>query len=154
MILPGLEFYPCNTNEGYDGEAVILLLSRDGSILCPRDREILLWDASEIKFAMPPAVSEHFLGIFRGRPCYCQEVSSPDEFTLPHKVSPLFGLLGKIDDKQFDLAGRALQVINWYQDHQTPKAPGAKKGYGLGRPRCEVCARRRSWSCIRRTTQS
>lgn len=118
MILPGLEFYPCNTNEGFDSEAVVLLLTRDGSILCPRDRDTLLWDASEIKFAMPPAVSEHFLGIFRGRPCYCQEVSSPEEFTLPHKISPLFGLLGKINDTQFNLAGRALQIINWYQDHR------------------------------------
>jgi len=54
----------------------------------------------------------HYLGDIAGIHCYATEVDSSDGF------EGLRTLFGKSDHMMFSLAGRAVQVLDWYRTHQ------------------------------------
>jgi NAD+ diphosphatase len=60
--------------------------------------------------------SRHYLGRFRGRPCFAVEA----EGRLPegYALTGLRAWLGRVEPAVFYLAGRAQQVIEWHVSHQ------------------------------------
>ncbi|MFT6016705.1 MAG: NAD+ diphosphatase, partial [Candidatus Azotimanducaceae bacterium] len=57
-------------------------------------------------------VQSHYLGDIAGTHCHAVEVDSGEDFT------GLRALFGKTDHLMFSLAGRAVQVLDWYRTHQ------------------------------------
>lgn len=62
----------------------------------------------------------HYLGDVAGKHCYAVEVSEGEGF------AGLRSLFGKTDNFMFSLAGRAVQVLDWYRSHQYCGQCGAK----------------------------
>lgn len=61
--------------------------------------------------------SEHFLGRFRGRPCLVVEGALRSPSPPGYAAVPLRSLLGRVEAPLFYLAGRAIQVLQWHNDH-------------------------------------
>ena len=62
---------------------------------------------------------QHFLGTINGGNCFVAEVVSDEQQFAPDFVwVSLRSLLGTVDDELFQLAGRALQICNWWNHHQ------------------------------------
>jgi NAD+ diphosphatase len=63
----------------------------------------------------------HYLGTFHGEPChavYLPQLTDQRLAAQGLEVVSLRAQLGEIPDDLFQLAGRALQTVNWYRDHQ------------------------------------
>ena len=60
--------------------------------------------------------SKHFLGHYASRPCFALRVKGqvPEGFV----AVGLRGLLGRTAQSLFYLAGRALQIVEWSENHQ------------------------------------
>lgn len=65
-------------------------------------------------------VHSHYLGDIAGKHCHAIEVSSGENF------AGLRSLFGKTDHLMFGLAGRAVQVLDWFRSHQYCGQCGAK----------------------------
>ncbi len=65
-------------------------------------------------------VGNHFLGSYGATACYAVEVDQGEDF------ANLRSLFGKADNFLFSLAGRAVQVLDWYRTHQYCGACGSK----------------------------
>ena len=64
-------------------------------------------------------VQQHYLGELNDGHCFVVEIESDQHVSDLHYVwSGLRSLLGLVDDELFQLAGRALQIINWSNHHQ------------------------------------
>jgi NAD+ diphosphatase len=64
------------------------------------------------------AARTQFLGTFQGHPCYSAEASSEDNIPLGMSFRELRSLYPALDEDEFLLAGKALQIISWDQNHQ------------------------------------
>lgn len=92
-----------------------------------RDNQILI-RASDARAHVPvcadpgdlglATVRRQYLGLLAGRHCFSAEVaaSAPE----PHGLSwsGLRGVFGLLDDGEFALAGRAIQIMDWDRSHQ------------------------------------
>ena len=59
-----------------------------------------------------------FLGTLGDRPCYAFEVGADTEAPPGTQWQGLRALYGRLEDTQFALAGRALQLVDWDRTHQ------------------------------------
>jgi NAD+ diphosphatase len=88
----------------------------------------LLVEKSEKGFRIPLAldlasfnlalVRNQYLGLLNGRPCYSAECSPTALAPENMAFKGLRGLFGDLGEKLFNLAGRALQIMNWDRTHQ------------------------------------
>lgn len=62
--------------------------------------------------------SEHFLGVFRGQPCFAVEASVKQRPPEGHALVDLRALLGKVEPSLFYVAGRAKQIVDWHREHR------------------------------------
>lgn len=62
--------------------------------------------------------SEHYLGRFRGRPCVAVAGALRSPTPPGYAAVPLRAMLGRVEAPVFYLAGRAVQVLQWDQDHR------------------------------------
>jgi NAD+ diphosphatase len=103
---------------------------------------------SAIEVAIPRAISltdygvqpirTQYLGILRGRHCFSAEVA---EDAPPPEGMSWFGLrrlFGQVDDIDFGLAGRAIQLVEWDRTHQFCGACGTPTE-GRAAERARVC---------------
>lgn len=85
----------------------------DGQLLCIGD--------SILHRALPVEATDvlatHYLGDLSGMPCGVHRVVKPPVSAQGY-LSGLRALLGVLDEVQFALGGRALQVLRWDLDHQ------------------------------------
>ncbi len=59
------------------------------------------------------------MGLYNHRPCYAISVQQRISSVIPtSEWRPLRSLLGWVNDEQFDLAGRACQILHWDGEHQ------------------------------------
>lgn len=65
-------------------------------------------------------LNQHFLGSYGSTACYAVEVAEGEGF------ANLRMLFGKTDNFMFSLAGRAIQVVDWYRDHRFCGVCGTK----------------------------
>ena len=63
-------------------------------------------------------VSKHYLGQFKGDPCYACELDSLADLPSGFTVTDLRMMIGRLPENWFMLAGRARQVIDWDINHQ------------------------------------
>lgn len=77
----------------------------------------------------------HFLGYMQDVACFTLAVSD----TAGREFGMLRSLLGRIDDVMFSLAGRAVQIVDWYRSHQFCGRCGAPADEHA-RDRALVCA--------------
>lgn len=62
---------------------------------------------------------EQFIGHWQARPCFALEIDDLENIDpMRHRVGSLYEMLGRVDDAQFALASRALQLLAWQRDHQ------------------------------------
>lgn len=60
-----------------------------------------------------------FMGYWGEQPCFALEIDEFDELDpMQYQRGSLYQLLGRVDDRLFSLAGRALQLLAWEQDHR------------------------------------
>lgn len=88
-----------------------LLSPVDASPWRPLSADEFRWLDIEIK-------SRHYLGRFRGQGAFAIETHLPGKPPEGFSLTPLRGLLGRIDGSLFYLAGRAKQIVEWHRDHQ------------------------------------
>lgn len=63
-------------------------------------------------------VSRHYLGLFRGEPCYACELDALAELPFGFTVIDLRMMLGRLPENWFMLAGRARQILDWDINHK------------------------------------
>lgn len=63
-------------------------------------------------------VSRHYLGLFRGEPCYACELDALAELPAGFSVIDLRMMLGRLPENWFMLAGRARQILDWDINHK------------------------------------
>jgi NAD+ diphosphatase len=97
--------------------------------------------SAELLVTAPPAVSlphcNHpnnlgmmpqriqYLGVLGGQHCFAAELAGDAQAPHGWAWQGLRGLFGALDDAQFALAGRALQIVEWDRTHQYCGACGA-----------------------------
>ncbi len=67
-----------------------------------------------------------FIGLLHGEPCYVCRQADHELADRPLYPMPLRELMGRLDDTQFTMAARALQVISWRQNHRFCSRCGAE----------------------------
>lgn len=79
----------------------------------------------QLQAAAPDLISSiehhHYLGLYCGKPChavYIPPAQTPAAETQGYVWVGLRSQLGQIEDDLFRLAGRALQIANWYNYHR------------------------------------
>lgn len=123
-----------------------LLVARGPDIMLPR-WEDLLWHAD-------PAASLHYMGIWDDQPLYTLAFDDTVEPGDPWFWTDLRGLLGQVDDQFFQVAGRALQLLQWAADHRhcgrcgTLMVPDARGERALVCPSCGHTAYPRINPCV------
>ena len=88
--------------------------------------------------APPESVVHHFLGMFDGTPCWAADV---DGFTEDAGFQPLMVLASQVEEIEWTVAGRAVQLAEWDRTHRfcgkcgtpTQPAPGERAR------RCATC---------------
>jgi NAD+ diphosphatase len=72
-------------------------------------------DLSELGF---PVLSQNYLGMFEGRPCYAVEV--PENSAPPSSMAfeGLRQVYGRLDEDLFWIATRAIQIVDWDRTHR------------------------------------
>ena len=86
-----------------------------------------------------------YLGTLGGRACYAFEYGADTQAPAGLAWQGLRGLYGKLDDSQFALAGRALQLVDWDRTHQfcgRCGTPTRHRGHERARecPSCKLIA--------------
>jgi NAD+ diphosphatase len=72
--------------------------------------------SSLTKLGLQP-IRTQFLGSFDGLPCYSAEIT-PEALPSGMVLVGLRDLYGVLDDDLFQIAGRAVQIVEWDQTHQ------------------------------------
>ena len=85
-----------------------------------------------------PLTRQQFLGWMDDRPCYAAEVAGDISPPSGWMFEGLRSLLGLLDEDQFWLAGRAVQIVDWDRTHQFCGQCGAPNGYHA-HDRARVC---------------
>ena len=131
-------FVPANEARSADPGACFIvfaggrLLSRRGGAWTPLSHG----DFSALRLS---AISEHYLGLLDGRPCHVIETRLVE---FPGTDLEWFGLrsfLGRVDDRLFEVLGRAQQVLTWHNDHRFCGRCGAPTAIH-GSERARVCS--------------
>lgn len=89
----------------------------NGQLLAPVADTWRPLDQSQLAKAGGIIASQHLLGYFDQRPCWAVELVSP-EIEAAYQWIGLRSQAGLIDEDQFVLAGRALQIVQWHLDHE------------------------------------
>jgi NAD+ diphosphatase len=70
---------------------------------------------NELGIAVP---IRHYLGSLNGTDCYAAEMSPDADIPAGAAVEGLRALYGRLDEQQFMVAGRAIQIVTWDRTHR------------------------------------
>lgn len=110
---PSLDFISGINDPGTGSEKIYFVCHR-GGILQLFDEEGDWRPAHEDELAQFKIDVSQYMGILGDKVCYTVEISEPGDF----QYANLRANLGQIDRTQFNLAGRALQLCDWYKTHR------------------------------------
>jgi NAD+ diphosphatase len=109
-------------------------------LLIVNDKPGIPYSKSLEEFNLSPLRTQ-YLGNLQGQPCYSAEV--PPDTTAPEGMSfkELMSLYGVLDEDIYLLAGRAIQIVRWDQQHQYCGRCGHKTEtlQGERAKKCPVC---------------
>ena len=74
-----------------------------------------LIDPSTVEMYTPRT---HYLGVLAGRDCYAMELEPRTVVPEGMALHGLRGLYGRLDERLFSIAGRAIQVLDWDRNHR------------------------------------
>ena len=103
---------------GVSLDQVCYIIVAEGRLLCLEGQPWGLFRPGVQQALGLPVINQHYLGQLHDRYCYALEMSSADELPEGYRWSDLRSQMGRISDALFELAGRALQVIQWHNHHQ------------------------------------
>jgi NAD+ diphosphatase len=108
-----------NTPADISIDAVFLLFQGDRILTSMRNPEPMPLHRTAFDQLESDPDCTHFLGYWDGHACYASAYMQIPAFdAMQYSLGSLYQLLGRVDDELFALAGRGLQVVNWYYDHQ------------------------------------
>ena len=109
------EFYPCSIfPEGLDTKPLFVAIA-ERKLLCRVNDENFLFELEQCSnFEGRP---RYLLGIYNQRPCYAVDVDGDTSISNDTEWRELRSLLGFVDELHFNLAGRAIQIIEWDRQH-------------------------------------
>lgn len=87
-------------------------------LVIPSEKNVVVPVAVSLEDAGVKPIRTQYLGMLRDRHCFSAEVA---EDTPPPEGMNWFGLrrlYGQVDDLEFAVAGRALQIVDWDRTHQ------------------------------------
>ncbi len=79
-------------------------------------RTVLRW--GQLASAMPVVLTSHHLGGWCGEPVFVVDLAVSSNFHPELELLSLRSLLDRVTPAEFDLLGRALQIVNWRQTHR------------------------------------
>lgn len=94
-----------------------MFVSIDGQIACISEQGVPRpISGDELRWLDVEVHARHYLGRFRGRPCFALEASGrlPEGYAL----TGLRAWLGRVEPAVFYIAGRARQVVDWHATHR------------------------------------
>ena len=109
---PNLKFIPVTQALG-KGE-VSYFICHNNNILQLVDENEAWRPATHEELGQFDEVQEDYLGLLGGKECFAVQLSEPVEAAFAN----LRMNIQNIDQTLFNLAGRALQVCDWYRSHQ------------------------------------
>jgi len=92
----------------------------DGRWFYIKNRSVLLRDDG----ILPSGVDQvhegvpHLMGVDDGSPIWAVDVSDDSDAPDSHRYIDLYSLYGSVSEEDFALAGRAVQIVTWDQDHR------------------------------------
>ena len=92
-----------------------------------------------------PAAASHYLGRLDDVDCYAVDVEAVTEPPEGMSFSPLRPLFTRLDEQEFALAGRAVQIVEWHRTHRFCGQCGSPTEHAEGEramrcPRCGLLA--------------
>ncbi|MFT5482354.1 MAG: NAD+ diphosphatase [Halieaceae bacterium] len=100
-------------------DAVYLIYHGDRLLTDMRAKTPLPLPAAALVDLETEADCTQFLGYWQGKACYAMSYQQLPVFDpMSYQLGSLYPLLGRVSDELFALAGRGLQIVNWYFDHQ------------------------------------
>lgn len=131
MLAPRESIYthyvPAYIPDHEPGAVSYWFIFRAGSLLVKEeaDRKDIPAASSAEELGIAPG-KVHYLGTWKGTPCYA--AGTDTETALPEGLAchPLRGLYGAMDEGLFHLAGRALQLVSWGLTHRYCGTCGTK----------------------------
>jgi NAD+ diphosphatase len=105
-----------------------------------RGNDLLVTAEGELAFLddLPVADEAHVLGRRQdGTVCCAAEVPADLEAPNGHRFAPLRGLYAPLGDELWNVAGRAVQIVDWHRTHRFCAAAGRQRS---GHRTSEPCA--------------
>jgi NAD+ diphosphatase len=101
----------------HDQPAWWFAFAKDKLLIQPDTTQLLPFITCLNNVGLQPTRTQ-FLGRLDGQPCYSAEL--PAELTAPDGMAlcKLRDLYGKLDEDLFNIAGRAIQIVEWDRTHQ------------------------------------
>lgn len=94
--------------------------------------------ADELRWLDIEIQARHYLGRFRGRPCFALQAEG--QVPEGYQLTDLRGWLGRVEPAVFYIAGRARQVLDWHDTHRYCGRCGAETE-DHAEDRAKVCPR-------------
>ena len=111
------EFYPCSMlPSGFEGGGSLFIVVAQTKLLCIKGSQTFLLERWQ--FSGVAACQQYLLGVYDGRPCYAVELIPTEQAPDGSEWVELRALLDLVSDVNFNLAGRAVQVVQWEREHQ------------------------------------
>jgi NADH pyrophosphatase NudC (nudix superfamily) len=130
---PDLSFLP-GTKAKEEGEARYFVC-HNNNILQLMDEKKVWRPATREELSQFDGVHEHYMGVLNGEKCFAVKVSKPGAAAFANlRVN-----IRNIGPTLFKLAGRALQVCDWYRSHQFCGRCGKATTHSRTRPFDCVC---------------
>jgi len=112
-------FRPDNTPPDAPGRHLFVVFQEGELVSDMRSRQACLIQDEVVRSGRWRIRRRQFLGYWEDQPCFALEIDERDELDpVRYERGSLYRMLGQFDDQLFALAGRALQLLAWEQDHQ------------------------------------
>jgi NAD+ diphosphatase len=124
-----------------DAHSGVVLLAVRGTELLVVENGVPLPTAAHPEGLEVPAAATHYLGRLETLDCYAVDVEADAAPPEGMSFSPLRPLWTRLDEHEFALAGRALQIVEWHRTHRFCGSCGAPTELAEGERamRCPEC---------------
>lgn len=102
-----------------DGDDICLVFQGNRLITDMRSTEPALLAQDQVASEGWRIEQRQFIGRWQGRDCYALGAARDQQFDpMRYHCGHLLGVLGRVPDEQFDLLGRAVQLLSWERDNR------------------------------------